>query len=211
MNNAVATVAYLQGQAWAKAPDGSLRPLAPGAVVYDNEIVITAEGARLELDIGGVEALIINGGQEVAMSRDMNLQSATTPDEALLDDASVQQVLAALEQDGDLLDALEETAAGGNSSAEGGSNSFVRLDRISETTGSQAFDYARVGEPDSAQPQNEFRAPASPAGDTGPAEPEVPEPVNSAPVTADLKLSVDEDTPLQVQIVATDADVDALT
>src|SRR5690606_21516893 len=134
MIDVLATVAYLLGQAWTKTPDGSLLPLARGAVVYDKEIVITAEGAGLSLERGGVEALIINGGQEVAMSRDMTPQSATTPDEALLDDASVQQVLAALEQDGDLLDALEETAAGGNSSAEGGSNSFVRLDRISETT-----------------------------------------------------------------------------
>ncbi|WP_094985636.1 retention module-containing protein [Cellvibrio mixtus] len=211
MSNAVATVAYLQGQAWAKAPDGSLRPLTLGAVLHDNEILVTAEGARVELDIGGVEALVINGGQEVAMSRDMNPQTATSADEALLNDASVEQVLAALEQDGDLLDELEETAAGDNGASGGGSNSFVRLDRISESTDSLAFTYAQDAQPESTLVLND----GEPVSSSSEEEPEVPvdpePPVNSDPVSADQTLTVDEDTALNGQIIATDANGDTLS
>ncbi|UUA74144.1 retention module-containing protein [Cellvibrio sp. QJXJ] len=193
MSNAVATVAFLQGQAWAKSPDGSLRPLTVGAVLNDNEILVTAEGARVELDIGGVEALVINGGQEVAMSRDMNPQSATSADEALLDDASVQQVLAALEQEGDLLEELEETAAGDNSATGGGSSSFVRLDRIAEATNDQDFDYGISGQAEIAQVVTDG------------------EYVNRAPQIADQLFSTDEDTLLTGQIIATDVEGDLLT
>ena len=193
MSNAVATVAFLQGQAWAKSPDGSLRPLTVGAVLNDDEILVTAEGARVELDIGGVEALVINGGQEVAMSRDMNPQSATSADEALLDDASVQQVLAALEQEGDLLEELEETAAGDNSATGGGSSSFVRLNRIAEATNDQDFDYGISGQAEIAQVVTDG------------------EYVNRAPQIADQLFSTDEDTLLTGQIIATDAEGDLLT
>ncbi|MFC3115100.1 retention module-containing protein [Cellvibrio fontiphilus] len=194
MSNAVATVAFLQGQAWAKAPDGSLRPLTVGAVLNDNEIIVTAEGARVELDIGGVEPLIIYGGQEVAMSRDMNPQTATSADEALLDDASVDQALTILEQEGDLLEELEETAAGDNAGGgSDGSSNFVRLDRIAESTEDQDFSYNSSPEAQAGQ--------AASDGDY----------VNRAPELADQVFGTDEDTPLTGQIIATDIEGDLLT
>nr|WP_324259575.1 retention module-containing protein [Cellvibrio fontiphilus] len=194
MSNAVATVAFLQGQAWAKAPDGSLRPLTLGAVLNDNEIIVTAEGARVELDIGGVEPLIIYGGQEVAMSRDMNPQTATSADEALLDDASVDQALAILEQEGDLLEELEETAAGDNAGGgSDGNNSFVRLARIAESTEEQDFSYNSNNEVQVGQTEND--------GDY----------VNRAPELADQVFGTNEDTPLTGQIIATDIEGDLLT
>ena len=112
MSNPVATVAFLQGQAWAKSPDGSLRPLAVGSVLQDNEVVVTAEGARVELDLGNNELVTVQGGQELGMSPDLNTDTATGIDEALLSDASVQEALKVLEEGGDLTETLEETAAG---------------------------------------------------------------------------------------------------
>jgi hypothetical protein len=154
MSNAVATVAFLQGQAWAKSSDGSLRPLALGSVLNEGEILVTAQGAQVQLDFGDGAPVSINGGQEIAMSRDFNSDTATDTDEALLDDASIEQALTVLEQGGDLLEELEETAAGdtGGGSSDGG-NSFVRLTRILEATDPQAFAYDAnpVGQAGSAE------------------------------------------------------------
>jgi hypothetical protein len=93
MSNAVAKVSFLQGQAWAKAPDGTLRALTVGSTLNDDEIVVTAQGARVELDVGTGEPLVVNGGLEVGMSRDFHAETATGADEALLSDASVQEAL----------------------------------------------------------------------------------------------------------------------
>ncbi|HOY24772.1 MAG TPA: retention module-containing protein, partial [Cellvibrio sp.] len=65
MANSVATVASLEGQAWAKSADGTLRPLKVGDTVTAEEVVITATGARIELDFGDGKPVTIAGGQEV--------------------------------------------------------------------------------------------------------------------------------------------------
>ena len=142
MSNAVAKVVFLQGQAWAKAPDGTMRALTVGSTLNDDEILMTGVGSKVELDSGNGEPLVINGGLSVGMSRDLFAATATEPDEALLSDASVQEALTVLEQGGDLLDELEETAAGnsgGGSGSDGGS-SFVRLTRLMESTDAQSFE-----------------------------------------------------------------------
>ena len=194
MSNAVAKVSFLQGQAWAKAPDGSLRALTVGSTLNDDEILVTAQGARVELDVGNGEPLVVNGGAEVGMSRDFNADTATGTDEALLSDASVQEALTVLEQGGDLLEELEETAAGDNGG--GGSNdghSFVQLTRVIEQTGSQSFDYDSSSTGTAAIPVND-------AGY-----------VNRAPEVTDQALSSDEDEVLSGQIIATDIEGDQLT
>ena len=132
MSTAVAKVAFLQGQAWAKAPDGTLRALTVGSTLNDDDILVTAQGSRVELDVGNGELLVVNGGQEVGMSRDFLAETATDADEALLSDASVQEALTVLDQGGDLLDELEETAAGDNTSGGSDGSSFVRLARVVE-------------------------------------------------------------------------------
>src|SRR6187402_885185 len=104
MSNAVAKVSFLQGQAWAKTADGNWRALTVGSTLHDDEVLVTAQGARIELDTGTGEPLVINGGLSVGMSRDLLAQTATDTDEALLSDASVRQALTVLQQGGDLLD-----------------------------------------------------------------------------------------------------------
>ncbi|WP_331345228.1 retention module-containing protein [Cellvibrio sp. UBA7661] len=198
MSNAVATVAFLQGQAWAKAPDGSLRPLSVGSVLNDDEVLVTAQGAQVQLDFGNGEPVAINGGQEVAMSRDFNADTATTADEAELDGASVDEALTVLEQGGDLLEELEETAAGnsGGGSGSDGGNSFVRLNRILESTDPLAFNYQA----------NSTGAGGDVENDAGASDY-----INRAPEAIDQSLSGNEDETIAGQIIASDLEGDTLT
>ena len=52
MSNAVAKVSFLQGYAWAKTTDGNWRALTVGSTLHDDEVLVTAQGARIELDTG---------------------------------------------------------------------------------------------------------------------------------------------------------------
>ncbi|MBK8188740.1 MAG: retention module-containing protein [Cellvibrio sp.] len=194
MSNAVATVAFLQGQAWAKSPDGSLRPLSVGSVLNADEILVTAPGAKVELDTGDGELLSVQGGQEVAMSRDFNGETATSPDETLLSDASVQEALTVLQQGGDLTTDLEETAAGNTGGAGSEGHGFVQLARLIETTDPLAFSFD-----------------AANAGGRGIPDTDGEFPRNNPPEVIDQQLVFDEDTILNGQIIATDVENDSLT
>lgn len=194
MSNAVATVAFLQGQAWAKAPDGSLRPLSVGSTLNADEILVTAQGAQVQLDFGNGDPVVVSGGLEVAMSRDFSAETATEPNEAALDDASVQEALTVLEQGGDLLEELEETAAGDSGGGgSDGSSSFVQLTRILEQTDSQAFEYSSATTTDTGSDEI-----------TGGY-------VNRAPLVTDQTLASNEDEVLVGQIIASDIEGDAIT
>ena len=66
------------------------------------------------------------------------LDAQPTSPSATNEDPSISSFLDALQDDGDILDALEATAAGaGGGAAGGGGNSFVQLTRISETLSGQ--------------------------------------------------------------------------
>ncbi len=191
MSNAVATVAFLQGQAWAKSPDGSLRPLSVGSVLNADEVLVTAQGAKVELDTGDGPRLTVDGGQEVAMSRDLNPQTATSADEALLTDASVQEALTVLEQGGDLSTELEETAAGNTAGGGSEGHGFVQLARLIESTDPLAFNFdaANAGAARAPETDGEF-------------------PRNYPPEVVDQQLVFDEDTVLNGQIIASDVEGD---
>jgi hypothetical protein len=189
MSIAIATVAFLQGKAWAKSPTGDLRPLEVGSVLKSDEVLVTAKGAQVQLDFGNGNPVQIGGGLEVSMSRDFNAQSAAVADEAALDDASIQQALSVLERGGDLLEDLEETAAGDSSGGgSDGNTSFVRLSRLLETTDPLSFSYDFTGteEPALIQTAGQY--------------------VNRAPTVADQSFAGEEDKPMTGQIIASDPD-----
>src|SRR4051812_12855577 len=112
MANSVATVAALEGQAWAKEADGKLRPLKVGDTVTAEETIITATGAHIELDFGDGHPVTIAGNQEVLMNRDLWTDLASDKQDAAVDNASVQEALTVLNNGGDLTTQLDETAAG---------------------------------------------------------------------------------------------------
>src|SRR5690606_42097668 len=96
MSNPVATVLVSTGEVWAKSPDGQLRLLSKDSPVYAEDVIVTASGARVELDFDDNQPVTIGDEQEVAMSRDLWLETASSTDEAALDQETLD-ALAALE------------------------------------------------------------------------------------------------------------------
>src|SRR5690554_4275961 len=196
MSNPVATVLVSTGEVWARSPDGQLRLLSKDSPVYAEDVIVTASGARVELDFSDNQPVTIGAEQEVAMSRDLWLETATSTDEAALYQETLYQetveALAALELGGDLLEHLEETAAG--NAVNGGGISFVQLARIIQEVPEAAnFNYQAQNIEQSQLPLDQSRSP------------------NHPPEVDDLHVIGDEDTEITGAISATDPDGDQLT
>src|SRR5690554_143988 len=190
MSNPVATVLVSTGEVWARSPDGQLRPLSKGNPVYADDVIVTASGASVELNVDDDQPLSIGADQQVAMSRDLWLETATGADEAALNQETLE-ALAALELGGDVLDNLEETATGNSDKGRG--TSFVQLARIiNEMAEAADFDY--------------------PAPQLEPPQPHVAqdELANRPPEAEQLHVIGDEDSDISGIIVARDSDGDRL-
>ncbi|RYY04220.1 MAG: retention module-containing protein [Gammaproteobacteria bacterium] len=194
MANSVATVAALEGQAWAKEADGKLRPLKVGDTVTAEETIITATGAHIELDFGDGHPVTIAGNQEVLMNRDLWTDLASDKQDAAVDNASVQEALTVLNNGGDLTTQLDETAAGLGGGGGNEGHDFVELTRIIEEVNPSSFTYGIDAAPVAA-PQ--FLASESSS--------------NSAPQVGPQSFDGNEDTPISGQILANDPENNPLT
>ncbi|MCK8515469.1 retention module-containing protein [Methylonatrum kenyense] len=139
MAEVIALVVAVQGEVIARAPDGSERVLAVGDEIFENEIIITGEGARITLDSLDGQPFVVEANQETLMSRELAGREPPTEDESVVTDAAVAQVIEALEAGEDLLEVLDPAAAGPGGADGGGGRSFVQLARIVEQTGDLAF------------------------------------------------------------------------
>ncbi|MDX6851211.1 Calx-beta domain-containing protein, partial [Gilvimarinus sp. SDUM040013] len=113
-------VVSLQGKAWAKAEDGSLRELKAGDTIAADEQLVTESGSQIQLDFGDGKLVSLSGAHEVAMSPEMWPETATTnasvlesqfdailasldENEALLQDQQFTDILASLDANDGLL------------------------------------------------------------------------------------------------------------
>ncbi len=140
----IATVTAITGQAWARDADGNLRELSIGDTLQEGEVLVTADGARVELDFGdNLDPTVIQGGEEVAMTPQLSGEEAVAEDEASALDEDLEALLTAIDEgEGDLLAELDPTAAGAGpgGGAEGG-HSFVMLARITEPLTPLSYEY----------------------------------------------------------------------
>ncbi|WP_282042085.1 retention module-containing protein, partial [Halomonas alimentaria] len=140
----IATVTAITGQAWARDADGNLRELSIGDTLQEGEVLVTADGASVELDFGdNLDPTVIQGGQEVAMTPDLGGEEAVAEEEASALDEDLEALLTAIDEgEGDLLAELDPTAAGAGpgGGAEGG-HSFVMLARITEPLTPLSYEY----------------------------------------------------------------------
>ncbi|KAA0014555.1 retention module-containing protein [Billgrantia pellis] len=147
---AIATVISITGQAWARDAEGNLRELRVGDTLQEGEVLITSDSGSAQLDFAdGLEPTQVEGGEQVAMARELDAEETPDPADFAALDEDLEALLTALDdEDTDLLDVLDATAAGagGGGTANGG-HSFVRLARIAENTEPLAFDYG-VGQAD---------------------------------------------------------------
>ncbi|SDO92942.1 type I secretion C-terminal target domain (VC_A0849 subclass) [Halomonas shengliensis] len=160
----IATVTAISGQAWARDAAGNLRELRIGDTLQEGEVLVTAEGGRVELDVGGgADPTVIQGGQEVAMSPELDAEAPVTEEEASALDEDLETLLTAIDEgEGDLLVDLDAPAAGTGpgGSAEGG-HSFVRLARIVEPLTPLSYAYG-LGQLEEVEfPEDEFLAQAA--------------------------------------------------
>ncbi|WP_227817856.1 retention module-containing protein, partial [Nitrogeniibacter aestuarii] len=147
-NQPIATVVAVTGEAYARNPEGELRALKPGDVLREGDVVITRNGGQVELATTDGQLLDIQPNETVAMTVELSETTRPAPEEAVLGDATIDQVIQALEGDGDIDALLEAPAAGLGGAGGGEGNSFVRLLRITEDTDPLAFDFGgtRQGE-----------------------------------------------------------------
>ncbi|WP_146779534.1 retention module-containing protein [Vreelandella sulfidaeris] len=140
---ATATIISMSGQAWARDEAGNLRELSIGDVLQEGEVLITSSDGSVELDFADGSGLnLVEGGQQVAVTPEMANESTVATEDSSVLDEDLEALLTALDdEDGDLLEILDATAAGaGVGGGGGGSHDFVRVARISEETGSLSFE-----------------------------------------------------------------------
>ena len=132
---AIANVVAVIGKAYARNADGELREIKPGDVLLEGETVVAPDGSRVELELTDGNPFVISDVEEMAITRDLMAETASSADETVVEDESVEAILAALESGEDLGDVLQATAAGGAAGGAGGEgSSFIRLGRIVEDT-----------------------------------------------------------------------------
>ncbi|MCX9157098.1 retention module-containing protein, partial [Niveibacterium sp. 24ML] len=128
-------VAHLEGKAWVRNADGSLREVRLGDRIAEGQVIVTEGGARLELRGANGDAITVGGGREVLADAAMLTQEAPAAQDAALappQDADIDRVIASLNAGADPLAELDATAAGLGGGSGGDGNSFVRLLRITE-------------------------------------------------------------------------------
>ena len=143
----IGKVVSLQGEVTARSPDGSVRQLKLGDVIYENDVIVTAANGHVELAFDQGRSYLVHEGETITLDASVFAPSQTDLANAALlptneaDQTNTTAITQAI-AGGDSLDKLlEETAAGlGGAGVSGGDgNGFVQLDRIAETVTPQSF------------------------------------------------------------------------
>ncbi|XKF15899.1 retention module-containing protein [Halomonas sp. BLK-85] len=140
----IATVVAITGQAFARDEDGNLRELSVGDTLQEGETLVTSTNGEVELDFDdGLPPTTIGGDEEVAMNGDVDAENPADESESATQDDELDAILTALEdEEGDILELLEATAAGGGPAGGGGGGSdFVQLARITESVEGLQYEF----------------------------------------------------------------------
>ncbi|WP_290622811.1 retention module-containing protein, partial [Arsukibacterium sp. UBA5043] len=128
MSKIVAQV--VEGIVEVKSADGEVKILQQGDILMPGDTLITSEDGSVVLAYLN-ETTVIAENQTIVIS-DSWLQTDVAAEDSVVDLNSAEGILAILDEEGDLLEQLEATAAGGGGSTENSGNSFVRLTRVVE-------------------------------------------------------------------------------
>lgn len=123
-----ATVVSVQGEAFARSPNGAMRRLANGDTIQQGEVVITSMGGQIELLTTDGQTMTVNAQESFMFGPEANQASAPEAGEAAIQPVAAQPGEINVEQ---LLE-QEAAAAGLGGGGENGGSSFVRLMRVSE-------------------------------------------------------------------------------
>ena len=141
--NVVGKVSVVQGQAFARAKDGTQRPLKVGDVVFENEAIVTGANGRVELEFDTGKVFLLRAKETVTL--DSAVIGSELPDvrnAALLDRVGeLADITRAIAEGSSLDQLLEETAAGLTGGGDGDGHSFVQLLRIAEALDQPGHNY----------------------------------------------------------------------
>jgi hypothetical protein len=128
----IATIAAIDGTAYARNAEGELRELRVGDPLRQGETLVTPEGSSVELELVDGQLLVIAELPELTLDQDMLAGDAARAEEASVDQGTLDALITALDGGNDLAAVLEPTAAGSDGTNAG--STFVRLGRIVEHT-----------------------------------------------------------------------------
>jgi hypothetical protein len=139
----VARVSAIQGKAYIRQPDGSLRPLQVGDMVFEGDVIVAGRASRVELSTPDGRAVLLRANETLTMDGEVSAAIPPSRTEAALSSgaADVSKVIQALTSGASLDDLLDETAAGTGTPGADGGPSFVRLLRIAENVDPLVFEF----------------------------------------------------------------------
>jgi len=140
-NTPIARVSAIQGQAFAKGRDGVLRPLHLNDTILEGEVIVTAEGGRVELAMADDRSIVMRANETLTV--DAEVAATVKPDASdaalVAAGSDANKVIKAINTGGSLDELLDDTAAGASAGGADGGSSFVRLLRITESVDGQSF------------------------------------------------------------------------
>ncbi|WP_018861450.1 retention module-containing protein [Thioalkalivibrio sp. ALJ3] len=137
----VATVESVVGTVIARDEDGNTRVLQPGDEIFYGEEVIAEDGAFIEMAFEDGSTMSLAGNESATITDDLAETAEPAPEEGGIADATVEEIIAALDRGEDITDIIEAPAAGADGGAAGEGGGFVRIARGSEEVGQIEYTY----------------------------------------------------------------------
>ena len=78
--NVIGKVAFIQGQVFVRAPDGTQKPLRVGDPVHEGDVLVTGPGGQVELSFGGEQTYLL--GQNETVTLDATVFGLAAPEAA---------------------------------------------------------------------------------------------------------------------------------
>ncbi|MBT7341068.1 MAG: retention module-containing protein, partial [Halieaceae bacterium] len=124
----IGTISKLTGAVLARAEDGSTRTLKLGDDVFEGEVLVTGEGALVEVMFHDAPPIVLPGSRELLLSGELTVDGRDSITDAVLAGETPQLLATAEDGEIDFNLLLEEEATAAGAGGEG--SSFVRLGRI---------------------------------------------------------------------------------
>ncbi|WP_051089000.1 retention module-containing protein [Thioalkalivibrio sp. ALJ15] len=128
----VATVQAVIGTVTVRDAEGNSRVLQQGDPVYAGEEVTTQSGGLVELALADGSSVTLAEGEAATLTEYLVQSADADPMASQIGDATVEEVIAALDRGESLDDLLDAPAAGVEGGAPGEGGSFVRVVRVND-------------------------------------------------------------------------------